>query len=116
MQPLSAIVQQVCSRLQLSHIDPAKCQLFHNKKPLDLNVPARLANLPAGAKLELQTGNAFLCCKRPAALIHEGSTSSDLTGSNVLLQAHSKADCGKTRKYKSMAMTGILAASPVEAG
>lgn len=55
MQPLSSIVEQLCSSLP-SPVDPAACQLLFNKKALELSTPARLANLPAGAKLELRTG------------------------------------------------------------
>ncbi|KAK9839775.1 hypothetical protein WJX81_000496 [Elliptochloris bilobata] len=53
MQPLAAIVQQLCT--SLPGVDPAACQLLFEKKPLDLSTPARLSNLPAGAKVELRT-------------------------------------------------------------
>ena len=63
MQPLSTIVEQLCASLPRP-VDPAACQLLFNKQPLVLSTPARLANLPAGAKLELRTGAALLwCCK-----------------------------------------------------
>ncbi len=54
-QPLRAAVQQVCAQLP-QPVDVSACQLLLNKKALDLGLPARLANLPAGAKLELRTG------------------------------------------------------------
>ncbi len=55
LQPLLVAVQQVCAQLP-QPVDVSACQLLHHKKALDLGLPARLANLPAGAKLELRTG------------------------------------------------------------
>lgn len=55
MQHLTKIVEQV-SELAKQQLDSSNCKIYYNKKELDLSTPARFANLPSGATLELKTG------------------------------------------------------------
>lgn len=53
LQPLSVAVDQARQKLNLVGVGSI---LKHGNSILDLNLPLRFAGLPAGAKLELQTG------------------------------------------------------------
>jgi hypothetical protein len=64
MTPLSAVLQEACSKMRPA-LDPAQCQLVFNKKPVDLGCPVRLANIPSGSKLELVKGEAAAPAEPP---------------------------------------------------
>lgn len=53
MTPLSAVLAEVCAKMK-PPLDPGRCTLLLNKKPLDLSLPFRLANIPNGSALVLQ--------------------------------------------------------------
>ena len=55
MTPLSAVLAEACSKMKPA-LDPARCSLLLNKKPLDLSLPFRLANIPNGSSLILHGG------------------------------------------------------------
>lgn len=52
MTPLSAVLQEACSKMRPA-LEASQFQLIFNKKPVDLGLPVRLANIPSGSKLEL---------------------------------------------------------------
>jgi hypothetical protein len=52
MQPLTALVKQVCGNSHVS-VDPASCTLMHGKKVLQLDDPIRFAALPRNAVLTM---------------------------------------------------------------
>lgn len=65
MSPLSAVLEKYC-QLSKDKLDPSSCELYYQKKKLDLSTPVRFANLPKDAKLEVTTGNiltwkCYLC-------------------------------------------------------
>ena len=53
MQPLSVAVEQARQKLKLTG---SASILKLGSKTLDLSLPARFANIPAGSKLDLDTG------------------------------------------------------------
>ena len=59
MQKLSQILDIVGEQIQ-QKLDPTACKLIYNKKPLDLSLPVRFANLPSGSTLELHSGGSLL--------------------------------------------------------
>ena len=59
MQPLSAVVDQAREKLKLSG---TACTLKYGSTILDLTLPLRFASIPAGAKLELDTGEHSCSC------------------------------------------------------
>lgn len=71
MTPLSAVLQEACSKMR-PPLDPSQCQLILNKKPVDLGLPVRLANIPSGSKLEL--------VKRKPALLTDSASQKLGTG------------------------------------
>lgn len=60
MEPLSAVLQKYCLQTQ-DKLEASRCELFYQKKKLDLSTPVRFANLPKDAKLELVTGGQTGC-------------------------------------------------------
>lgn len=48
-------------------VDPATAQVVCNKKPVDLDTPFRLLNLPAGSRLDVVRGEGRL------SAVHAGS-------------------------------------------
>ena len=69
MQPLSAVLDQAREKLNLTGTSSV---LKHGNSVLDLSVPLRFASIPAGAKLELDTG-ANLCLPCVGALCKQVS-------------------------------------------
>jgi hypothetical protein len=67
MTPLSAVLQEACSKMRPA-LEASQCQLIFNKKPVDLGLPVRLANIPSGSKLEL------IKSERPRATAAASST------------------------------------------
>ncbi len=55
MAPLSAVVSAALAAEGVA-AEGGALRLLHGGKPLDLQAPLRFANLPAGAKLQLLTG------------------------------------------------------------
>lgn len=69
MAPLSTVLDNYCLQSK-DKLEVASCELYHQKKKLDLTTPVRFANLPKDAKLELVTG---LSCKQaclPVRQVH----------------------------------------------
>jgi hypothetical protein len=52
MAPLTAALQEACSKFRPA-LDPGRCLVQYSKKPVDMNTPFRLLNIPAGSKLEV---------------------------------------------------------------
>lgn len=52
MQTLLQTIQAAAGKFKPALV-PEQCTLQYNKKPVDLNTPFRLLNVPAGSKLEL---------------------------------------------------------------
>ena len=69
MQKLSQILDAVGEQIH-EKLDPAMCKLIYNKKPLDLSLPVRFANVPSGSTLELHSGGSVLV---PSLCAHEAS-------------------------------------------
>ena len=59
MAPLSAVLEKYCLQSK-DKLDPTSCELYYQKKKLDLSTPVRFANLPKDAKLDLITGSIWL--------------------------------------------------------
>lgn len=55
MAPLSSLLQEACGKFKPA-LDPATSGLLFNKKPLDLGMPWRLANIPSGSRLDVVRG------------------------------------------------------------
>lgn len=55
MTPLSTILSEACGKFKPA-LDPSGCQLVLNKKPVDLTLPFRLANIPSGSRLDVIKG------------------------------------------------------------
>jgi hypothetical protein len=68
MALMGALMQQVCSKVKPA-IDPAQAQLVlmegRSRKPVDLQLPFRLANIPTNAKLEVVLAGG--CVRMPGA-------------------------------------------------
>lgn len=52
MQTLSQALAAAASKFKPALV-PEHCSLQYNKKPVDLNTPFRLLNVPAGSKLQI---------------------------------------------------------------
>lgn len=59
MMPLSALLVEACSKMKPA-MNPEFCQLLLAKKRLDTSLTFRLANIPAGSKIEVARGG---CCR-----------------------------------------------------
>lgn len=58
MQTLLEALQAASSKFKPALV-PQQCALQYNKKPVDLNTPFRLLNVPAGSKLEVIINSEF---------------------------------------------------------
>jgi len=58
MQTLFEALQAAGSKFKPALV-PQQCALQYNKKPVDLNTPFRLLNVPAGSKLEIIISSTF---------------------------------------------------------
>lgn len=54
MTPLHKIVEEALAMDKKSGWDVRKCKLTCNKKPVDLDLMWRFANLPAGSKIDVE--------------------------------------------------------------
>jgi hypothetical protein len=61
MQTLLQALEAAASKFKPALV-PAHCSLQYNKKPVDLNTPFRLLNVPAGSKLEVLIYSEWLNC------------------------------------------------------
>ena len=52
MALLAAVLADACSKFKPA-LDPNHHMLMLNKKPVDLGLPFRLANIPSGTRLDL---------------------------------------------------------------
>ena len=57
MTPFSAVLADACAKMRPA-LDHSAHQLLFNKKPVDLGLPVRLANIPAGSRLDLVPGTS----------------------------------------------------------
>ena len=58
MASLKMVLESALSQLGIKGADPSTCRLLLKDKPLDLSLPVRFANIPAGSKLVLLTGES----------------------------------------------------------
>lgn len=56
MASLKMVLEAALNQLGIKGADPSACRLLLKDKPLDLSLPVRFANIPAGSKLVLLTG------------------------------------------------------------
>lgn len=61
MQTLAQALAAAASKFKPALV-PEQCTLQYNKKPVDLNAPFRLLNVPAGSKLEILIRSEWRTC------------------------------------------------------
>mmetsp|Transcript_31215 Transcript_31215/g.79590 ORF Transcript_31215/g.79590 Transcript_31215/m.79590 type:complete len:507 (-) Transcript_31215:328-1848(-) len=67
MQPLTAVLPDVCAKFKPALDPSAVTALTLNKKPVDISCPFRLANIPAGSSLHLVLKDGAVAAARASA-------------------------------------------------